>query len=90
MNKRPMVLALSAVESPGLVIVATGEHSVWPNTIVNGAPSRCSSFWTSAAGTVEPPEQIALLLEMKWTRRLQLNACPLFHLGSAPIGAAFL
>ncbi len=49
------------MESSGRVIVATGEHSVCPNTMVKGAPSRCSSVCTSAAGTVEPPEQIALI-----------------------------
>ena len=52
----PMVLALSAIVSVVQVIKATGEHSVWPNTMVNGAPSFCSSAVTIAAGTVEPPE----------------------------------
>ena len=43
-----------------MVWAATGEHSVCPNTMVKGAPSFCSNKVTSAAGTVEPPEQIAL------------------------------
>jgi hypothetical protein len=41
-------------------MAATGEHSVCPNTMVKGAPSFCSNQVHSAAGTVEPPEQIAL------------------------------
>ncbi len=57
---RPIVLALSSTLSVVPVCAATGEHSVWPNTIVKGAPSFSSSCRTSAAGTVEPPEQIAL------------------------------
>ena len=57
---RPMVSALSSIVSVVSVCAATGEHSVCPNTMVNGAPSFCSSRVTSAAGTVEPPEQIAL------------------------------
>ena len=55
-----MVSDLSAIVSVVMVMGATGEHSVCPNTMVNGAPSFCSSAVTSAAGTVEPPEQIAL------------------------------
>jgi len=35
----PMVLALSVMVSVAQVIKATGEHSVWPNTIVKGAPA---------------------------------------------------
>src|SRR3954452_14644337 len=57
---RPMVPALSSIESVVIVIAATGEHSVCPNTIVKGAPSFFSSEVTKAAGTVEPPEQMAL------------------------------
>ena len=57
---RPIVLALSSTLSVVQVCAATGEHSVWPNTIVKGAPSFSSNSRTSAAGTVEPPEQIAL------------------------------
>ena len=54
------MLALSSTLSVVRVCAATGEHSVWPNTIVKGAPSFSSNSRTSAAGTVEPPEQIAL------------------------------
>ena len=56
----PMVPALSSIVSVVLVIAATGEHSVWPNTMVKGAPSSFSNRVTRAAGTVDPPEQIAL------------------------------
>jgi hypothetical protein len=57
---RPIVLALSSTLSSVRVCAATGEHSVWPNTMVKGAPSCSSNRLTSGAGTVEPPEQIAL------------------------------
>ena len=60
---RPMVPALSSIVSVVMVMAATGEHSVCPNTIVKGAPSFFSSEVTNAAGTVEPPEQIALTEE---------------------------
>ena len=62
----PMVLALSTIVSNVCVIDETGESSVWPNTIVNGAPSSFSNRSTSGAGTVEPPEQIA----STWDRSL--------------------
>ena len=52
----PMVSALSVMLSVAQVIRATGEHSVWPNTMVKAAPSRCSRAVTMEAGTVEPPE----------------------------------
>src|SRR5215212_1414176 len=58
---KPMVPALSSIVSVVMVMAATGEHSVCPNTMVKGAPSFCSSEVTSAAGTVEPPEQIAFV-----------------------------
>ena len=54
-----MVPALSSMVSAGWVIDDTGELSVCPNTMVNGAPSRSSSVRTSGAGTSDPPEQIA-------------------------------
>ena len=54
----PMVPALSSTLSSGRVIDATGEHSVWPKTMVKGALSCSSKRRTSAAGTVEPPEQM--------------------------------
>ena len=40
---RPMVAALSSIVSVVRVCAATGEHSVCPNTMVNGAPSFCSN-----------------------------------------------
>ena len=40
---RPIVLALSSTLSVVRVCAATGEHSVWPNTIVKGAPSFSSN-----------------------------------------------
>ena len=59
----PRVPALSARLSVVCVIRATGEHSVMPKTMVNCAPSFSSSALTRCAGTVEPPEQIALTLD---------------------------
>ncbi len=55
----PRVSALSCTLSSGRVICATGEHSVWPKTMVKGAPRVSSSRVTRAAGTVEPPAQMA-------------------------------
>jgi hypothetical protein len=56
----PIVLALSSTLSLIRVWAATGEHSVWPNTMVKAAPSFSSNRFTNGAGTVDPPEQIAL------------------------------
>ncbi len=55
----PSVSVLSIVVSCGEVIDATGEHSVWPNTMVNAAPVSFSIRSTRGAGTVDPPEQTA-------------------------------
>ena len=60
---RPMVPALSSTLSSGRVIDATGEHSVWPKTMVKGAPSCSSKRRTSASGTSDPPEQIDCALD---------------------------
>ena len=59
----PIVFALSSTVSSVLVIDATGEHSVWPNTIVKSAPSSFSNLFTKAAGTVDPPEQTVLIAD---------------------------
>ena len=56
----PIVRALSSIVSSGWVMLRTGDVSVWPYTIVNGAPSSFSNVRTSCSGTSDPPELIAL------------------------------
>src|SRR4051794_36021822 len=60
---RPVMPALFGVVLVVLVLAATGEHFVCSETMGKGAPHFFSSNLTSAAGTVEPPEQIALIDE---------------------------
>ena len=80
-----MVPALSSTLSSVRVCVATGEHSVWPKTIVNGAPSSFSKRFTRGAGTVEPPEQIALTPERSVVGNVGCSSIAISMVGTATI-----
>ena len=80
-----MVPALSANASSGRVIDATGEHSVWPNTIVKGAPNCCSKRVTRAAGTKDPPEHSALTLDKSRCVKLGCSVMAMSMVGTPTI-----